>query len=217
MEGDLERIGTKIQIDAARHESGHAIVGFRSGCIPSALHIRLEGDIWLGECAFVRGSVSAEDLAAIAVAGSLAHAKSVAERELGRSVSFDKRFGLSELISILRDIDRSDSGADPGSCDLAFLAGQGTATIRFDGAWLSGADAGQYRMARKALFPIDSTDIQIIRSVMSELDEEKNWRAICVVAQAACQQPASEDGKFGMDGDSILKLIEQADGQCQVE
>lgn len=210
----MTTIGSERQMDAARHEAGHAIVGVRSGGVLNELHVRLEEGRWLGDCTFQKGKVSAEDLAAGAIAGCMAQAKSVAENQNSLTVVFSKSADLRALVHILRDSDRKTPGVDPGSCDMQFLADGRQSTITFDGAWFSGADAARYRLARGTMFPGDSADIQLIRSVMADLDDSKNWRAVCAIAEAISLRQASEDGRIILKGEEVLRIIADSDGEC---
>ncbi len=209
----MTTIGLERPVDAARHEAGHAVVGIRSGGIPNEMHIRLEEGGWLGDCTFRNGKVSAEDLAAGAIAGCMAQAKSVAENQNGLTVVFDKAADLKALVHLLRDSDRQTSDADPGSCTMQFLADGRLSTITFDGAWFSGADAAHYRCARNTMVPGDWLDIQLIHSVMNDLDDPKNWKAVCAIAAAISLRQASEDGKIVLKGDEVLKIIADSDGE----
>ncbi|MBN2290915.1 MAG: hypothetical protein JXM70_00735 [Pirellulales bacterium] len=157
--------------------------------------------------------MSAENLAAGAIAGCLAQAKCCAEREYGQDVCFDKDVYSKDLVHILRDEDRSSPDVVPGRCELGFLAKNRPVTSCLEGAWFSGMDAGQYRMARRALFPMDSTDRQLVRSVLVELDEARNWRAICRIADALCSQPPSDDGRLILEGTTVVRMIQESDAE----
>ena len=207
------QIGTESQFEAARHEAGHVVIGVRSGSVVTDMHIRCENGRWLGDSKFANGKVSADDMMACAIAGCLAQAKSVAESQCSGTVAFDMKCDLKPLIHIVRDSDRSGPDSDPGSCDVFFLADGKRLSIHFDGAWFSGADASGYRLGRKSHPPFDSVDTQLIRSVMDELDDAKNWRALCAVSDELCRRTVADGGTCVLSGDDIRKAMSEADSE----